>query len=288
MAIQITPEYHTEIAMKRALLRNHHERCFQSLDHTLEAQWEVVLLLTHQLAHYYPEHFSLNRQGNLYTFHNRLLNETQTFEPLNAASLPMEPLNWIGQHVQEDLLIMKQGDEHDEHVILAAGQLCFPGNWSLYFNLGMPFSRIHEPVPGLVDSGIADKIARFVSRIEAGQPWTRLNWSLNAGQRLDTSPETFDQWGHLRHLVSPDTVGTDIHLRVEEQNLFRLSGSNGLLFTIHTYLKPMMALMEVAAWRDRLHSVMKTLPQHLIEYKGIEPYYDKLLQYLEGYCDVQS
>ncbi|WP_188647393.1 heme-dependent oxidative N-demethylase subunit alpha family protein [Marinithermofilum abyssi] len=40
---------------------------------------------------------------------------------------------------------------------LEAGQLCFPGNWSLVFKLGMTFHEIHEPVPRFKEKGVANR-----------------------------------------------------------------------------------------------------------------------------------
>lgn len=145
----------------------------------------------------------------------------------------MEPLDFIGRHVQEDLIFMM---ERDGELYLDAGQLCFPANWSLAFNMGMSFKEIHGPIPGFKNEGLDQRIFTFLMRMEAGDPWVRRNWSLMAGDRLDTSFETYDEWGKGRRNVTRENVGKYVHVRVEVQKLYRLPGSRGLLFTIHTYL----------------------------------------------------
>lgn len=279
LGFQVTAEYASEIALKRRLLAEHPDRCYHALPGTRGAQWEVVDLVLHQLAAYYPNHFSLVCNGDQWTFTNHLLEETTAFTFGDPASLPCDPLDFAGRHVQEDLIVMGQRDD-DLH--LDAGQLCFPGNWSLTFDLGMPFFDIHTPVPVLVSSGLAEKIRRFLLRIEPGQPWTRLNWSLNVGHRLDTAPETFDVWGKMRYQVDEAAVGEQIHLRVEEQNLFRLPGSYALLFTIHTYLMPLAELVVNPVWVEQVYGVLTTLPDEIADYKGLSPYISKVVTYLEG------
>ncbi|MGZ4123733.1 MAG: heme-dependent oxidative N-demethylase subunit alpha family protein, partial [Tumebacillaceae bacterium] len=110
LCIQITNEYVEEMTLKRTLLEQHHNRSYHSLPGTLEAQWEVVELLAHQLAAYYPERFSLEKDGETWTFTNHDFAETTTFRFRDASSLPCEPLDFIGRQVQEDLILMSERD----------------------------------------------------------------------------------------------------------------------------------------------------------------------------------
>jgi dimethylamine monooxygenase subunit A len=274
--IHLTDAYFDEVAEKRRLLAAHPERCFHALPGTLAAQWEVVDTVVHQLVETYPECFSLEKRGDEWTFRNLLLDETVHFTFGDAATLPVQPLDWIGRHVQEDLIIMVQ---RDDDLFLEAGQLCFPSVWSLTFDLGMSFQEIHRPVPWNPELG--EKIRRFLLRVEAGKPWTRLNWAMQVGRWLHISPETFDEWGPARYQLTPDSVATEVHLRVEEQCVMRLPGSNALLFTIHTYLNSLGELSQHPEWAKRLHSVLVTLPDEVTEYKGLSAYREKVIDYLE-------
>jgi hypothetical protein len=277
VSFEITPSYLEEVDQKRKLLTESHERCFKAASHTLPAQWDVVELLLTQMAAFYPEHFQVDIRNESCFFHNRLTDEKLSFRLGDAASLPLAPLDFIGRHVQEDLIIMGQ---RDGALYLDAGQLCFPSNWSLYFNAGMSFQEIHSPIPRFSEQGLDDKIARFLMRIEAGKPWTRINWSLMAGNRLDTALETFDDWGKSRELVTPENAGELVHLRVEVQKLFRLTRSNSLLFTIHTKLLPLQELAQNKEWLARTHQVITELPAYIAEYKGIHAYKAAVIEYL--------
>lgn len=278
VCFEITSEYLQEIAFKRQLLQKYPERCYQSFPYTMEAQWEVVELLLDQMTHDYPESFRFERIGNQCILSNLLTGESFDFIFGDATSLLMEPLDFIGRHVQEDLIIMMQ---RDGDLFLDAGQLCFPANWSLQFNLGMHFMQIHSPIPGFFDEGLAEKIRRFLLRIEPGQPWIRRNWSLTAGEHLDSALETFHLWGQDRKRVTPDNVGEMVHLRVEVQKLFRLPRSNAILFTIHTHLLSLQELVSNQAWAEQFHSVLKELPHYIAEYKGLLLFKDTVIRYLE-------
>jgi dimethylamine monooxygenase subunit A len=278
VAVEVTNQYLDEIKLKRELLRNHPERCYQSTSHTMDAQWEVVDLITHHLAFYYPDKFKLEKNEEQWTFSNVQTNETITFTNGDNTTLDVEPLAFIGNHVQEDLIIMMQ---RDGDLFLDAGQLCFPANWSLYFDLGMSFKEIHSPIPGFQSDFLDDRIMQFLMRIEAGSPWGRKNWSLMAGNRLDTSLETFSEWGQKRKEVTKENAGELVHFRVEVQKLFRLPKSNGILFTIHSHMLPLEQFIQHIPWLKQFYTILHELPEFIVNYKGISLYRNQVLQYLE-------
>jgi dimethylamine monooxygenase subunit A len=276
--IEVTSSYKEEMKLKRKLLENHPERCFQSLPHSVHAQWEVMDTVINHLVTYYPQHFSIERNGRHLIFHNNILNDTHTFIYGDESSLPIQPLDFIGRHVQEDLIFMMQ---RDGDLFLDAGQLCFPANWSLAFNAGMNFKEIHRPIPGFKEEGLDERILTFLLRMEAGDPWVRRNWSLMAGDRLDTSLETFDQWGGDRRRVTEDNAGEFVHFRVEVQKLFRMPGSNGILFTIHTHLLSLERFASNPEWLHQFYQILGELPEHISEYKGISLFKEPVLDYLK-------
>lgn len=276
--IDITERYLKEIQLKRSLLSEHHSRCFQSFPHTNKAQWEALELIMTDLATYFPESFSLKKEGEKHIFFNHLLQEECEFKMGDDSTLLYEPLDFIGRHVQEDLILMVQ---RDGDLYLDAGQLCFPANWSLAFNHGMGFKNIHFPIPGFKEEGLDERILQFLLRLEAGNPWGRKNWSLMAGNRMETSLETFDVWGKDRKKVTVENAGEFVHLRVEVQKLFRLPRSNAILFTIHTHLLPLEKLFEIPEWRRQFYQILRELPSHIADYKGISLYKDKVLAYIE-------
>ncbi|SDJ11645.1 heme-dependent oxidative N-demethylase family protein [Alteribacillus bidgolensis] len=279
VVLTITPEYFEEVALKRQLLESRKEQCFQSFEHSVEAQWEILEMIMQEMVSEYPDYFSLIKNENHWTFQNHLLEEEQSFTFGDSSTLPYEPLDFIGRHVQEDLIYLGQ---RDGELYMDAGQLVFPANWSLNFDLGMSFLEIHSPVPyAFSGSGLAEKVRSFILRIEAGKPWTRYNWTLTVEPILDTSPETFDTWGPKKDKVTSDNAGDLVHLRVEDQRLFRLPRSNGVLFGIHTHLIPLNEYCKNQQWKKQFYNVLTDLPDDLADYKGFISFKDRVVEYLE-------
>ncbi|MFF3022386.1 DUF3445 domain-containing protein [Gottfriedia sp. NPDC057948] len=282
VSIEITPKYENEIKLKRSLLYNSPSHCYQAIPSSFEGQWEIVELVLDHLIRYYPNYFEVHKGHEYWTIYNKLLMEEEQFKFGDRTSVLGKPLNFIGRHVQEDLIYMSQ---RDGDLFLDAGHLCFPSNWSLTFKLGMRFKEIHQPIPMFSEKSLDDRILRFLKNIEQGTPWTRKNWSLMAGKRLDTSLETFDQWGKDRKKVTADNVGEFVHLRVEVQKLFRLAASNGLLFTIHTHFLPLEQFTLNKEWLEQFYKILCELPDFILDYKGISTYKKEVITYLKNKLD---
>lgn len=273
--VQITPNYLKEMKLKRDTIIKNPERCFVALDHTYEAQWEATLYIAKELALRYPDTFTMTSRKYGFTLNNHLLKEEVRFD----YKVNKEPLNDIGKHVQEDLILMFQ---REGQLFLDAGQLCFPSNWSLAFNKGMAFMDIHRPVPGFQEGQLDRRIERFLLHLCPGDPFERSNWSLMAGETLNTHLETFPEWGKKRYSVTEDTVGNYVHVRVEVQKLHRLPKTYTILFTIHTHLLSLKELSKDLNKANQLYTILLSLPKPIEEYKGITPYKSHVMNYLEG------
>ncbi|RNA69301.1 DUF3445 domain-containing protein [Alteribacter keqinensis] len=274
-AVEITSNYQEEITIKRRLLDRHRDRCFSAFPYTYEAQWEAALYLTEQLSAFYPQHFSIMEKGKKRTLINKMSEE----EVHLLYKETDEPLNTIGKHVQEDLILMFQ---REGQLFLDAGQLCFPSNWSLVFNKGMAFKDIHRPVPGFRENSLDARIERFLLHLLPDQPFERVNWSFMAGNRLDTSLEAFPDWGKERYEVTEANAGEKVHLRVETQKLIRLPETYVILFTIHTHLLSLADLCKSKNKGRQVLSILESLPDRVADYKGITPYKHPVLAYIKG------
>ncbi|PMC37884.1 hypothetical protein CJ195_09765 [Bacillus sp. UMB0899] len=275
--LDVTPEYFHEISEKRRVLDSRNEQAFQSFPHSMDAQWELLEMIIDEMTERFPTFFSVKKMDDLWTFQNHLLKEKYTFVFGDSTTLPYEPLDFIGRHVQEDLVYLAN---RDGDLYMDAGQLCFPANWSIAFNLGMTFTEFHSPVP-FTDRGFIEKVRNFLLRMEPGKPFTRLNWTITVEHILDTFPENYDEWGPKKEKITTENIGELVHLRVEDQRLFRLPKSNGILFSIHTSLLPIEELQKNEEWLTRFYHVLTDLPDHIAQYKGFLSYKDKMIQYLE-------
>lgn len=282
--IDVDEHYATEVALKRRLLTDCPAYYYQSQPGHEAAQWDVLELVLTSAARTKPDAFTLRQDGDHWYWQNRLLNEEIKFTFGDPATLPHEPLDWVGRQLQEDLLVLAR-----EETQLVAGQLCFGNGWCLDEKMGLPFWEIHAPItpiPALEPMMRAAQ--KLMERVPVGRPVWRLNWSLKLSDQLDmTSRHTpaLDQLlaDGLPNLT-PDTIGQQLFLRIERQTLTRLPRSGTVLFGIHTYQNRLdLELAERPDGAARLARVLETAPLALLDYKGITPFLEPLLKYLTAY-----
>lgn len=278
--IDIDEHYVAECRERKICLREP-GRCL-ALPHMLPAQWDVLELIMTCLAHDYPEHFRLRREGTRWHWFNGPLGIEDVFIFGDPATLPYEPLEYITRQAQGDWCLL---DQRDSTLWMDAGMVTTQADWSLDFDLGMNFSEWHGPVPLAHELGVFERALGFLLKLQTGRPVRRLNWTMTIHPRLDTSPEQYPLWGRDRCLVSTENVGDLVHLRVELQGLWRLPRSNAIVFSIRCYLIGLRELVTVPKWARRLHRVLKSLHPQLVEYKGLTRYRDTAVEWLAQYDD---
>ena len=139
------------------------------------------------------------------------------------------PLQTLGRLVQQDLCMMQAGPD-GEHVLTAA-VLCFPAGWTLAEKLGRPMMRIHKPVARYTED-VGRRVQRLFDGIRVGAPMWRANAHLSRSPLFN--PLTEDAATD----AAKDAVGQgDLpFVRSERQCLIRLPKTEGIVFSIHTYL----------------------------------------------------
>ena len=65
--------------------------------------------------------------------------------------------------------------------------------------------------------------------------------------------------------------------------MVRLPRSNALMFGIHTYLISLDELVTNPAWAQRMHRVMRDLPEAIADYKGLTRYRQTLVDWLRRF-----
>ncbi|MPQ77448.1 DUF3445 domain-containing protein [Hydrogenovibrio sp. JE_KL2] len=275
----IDEHYLSEMAEREIVLKENPKRCL-AMPHMDLACWDFIDRAMTSLSEDYPNYFSLEKDGEFWTWENKLLGIKDTFTFGQSSTLPKPPLEYIGCQVQGDIALL---DQRNNDLYMDAGVITCPADWSLAFDAGMSFSEWHGPVPLAHEAGIFERALKFLTAIPIGQPVRRLNWTLTINARMDTSPETYPNWGTDRDTVTLENVGEKVYLRVELQVLDRMARSNALLFSIRTYLISMNDLVTNKAWAKRMHRTMKTLPSELIEYKGLSRYHSTLVEWLKQF-----
>ena len=278
-SFDVDEHYLSEMAERARVLERDPGRCLV-MPHMNVAAWDLLEMLMEHLARGYPQHFRLQREGTAWRWQNRAMGIDQSFTFGDVDSLPCEPLEYITRQMQGDFALL---DQRHGDLFMDAGMVTCPADWSLRFDAGMSFKQWHSPVPMAHQMGIFERALKFLLNIQVGHPVRRLNWTITINPRLDTSPETFHEWGSDRGGVTPDNVGRLVHLRVELQHMARLPRSNALLFSIRTYLISMDELASNPAWARRLHRVIRDLPDAIADYKGMTRYRQTLVDWLRPF-----
>lgn len=95
-------------------------------------------------------------------------------------------------------------------------------------------------------------------------------------------PEDSFEHGHGTYSAIPSRPTPDmIQLRTERQTLRRLPKSGAIIFTIRTYLTPIVELGKEPGIPGRLASALRSWPDDVADYKGRTRYFDVLAQYMD-------
>lgn len=277
--LDIDEHYLSEMAERDIVLKENPMRCL-AMDHMDLACWDFIERAMECLSTDYSEHFSLSKDGDNWHWENKLLGISDDFVFGDSSTLSLPPMEYIGRQVQGDIAIL---DQRDNDLFMDAGIITCPADWSLAFDMGMSFSEWHGPVPMAHQAGVFERALKYLTAVPIGKPVRRLNWTLTINARMDTSPETYPYWGKDRTTITPENIAEKVHLRVEVQVLDRMPRSNALLFSIRTYLISLEDLVTNPAWAKRMHRTMKTLPEALIDYKGLTNYHPLLVEYLSQF-----
>ena len=278
--IEVEPDkYHPEIALKSEILASDLPYYMQCSPDAEPLAWEMLEVLLPDMAANLPQYFALERAGSDWTWTNCLLDTVTTFTIGDASTLPLNPLDWMGRQVQEDLILMRESA--DGEAVCAAGHLCFGSAWCLNDKIGASFLNIHHDVPGFQEQvGVPSDL--LMRRLKPGRSVQRQNWSVTCNDQLNLAPMLAGEWHKNRYGITLDNAAHRFFFRVEQQTLTRLPRTRGILFTIHTYLNPLEEVIADPARLRRLTAVLHDYPDALKAYKGMTPYFDVLLAYLDA------
>ncbi|HWH25102.1 MAG TPA: DUF3445 domain-containing protein [Pseudolysinimonas sp.] len=281
--LNVTDEYHHEIAERARVMARDDSR-YAVLPHMYPASWDGARHLMRLAAQEFPEHFQLEEEGDSLHWHNSLLGIDDTFRYGDDASLPMPPLEYIGRQLGEDIVLM---DEREGHLWVDAGLVTFAAGWSLAFNVGMDFQRMHGPVPRAVPEGVFVRAEQFLLRLQPGDDHRRLNWVFQPDRHLDLGMNSYPDW--LPSIMSfMDDIGDDefadrVHIRIEIQHFIRLAESNAVMFLISTRLLSLRDLARVPSWARQTLSVVEEVPQDMVDYKGMTDIRPAIVKWLTEY-----
>lgn len=254
-----------QVLLKRELLAEHGEHVLRAEPDTETAQNEVLDLLIEYLPQRHPEYYRLD--GNRMTVAGI---ETDT------ADEGVMPLHRAGLLVQDDLVLMRQGENGWR---IAAAFLAFPSSWRLSEKFGLPMDEVHAPVPGFEGgSRNAGLINRMFDNLSPDRIVVRWNWSVNWSHALHHPNPTSEE---ERHGVPADKSV----IRIERQTLRKLPTSGDILFTIRIYLDPLAAIFSqpnAAELAASMANQLDAMSEVEIGYKGLTEKRAELVDLLRG------
>jgi len=174
-----------------------------------------------------------------------------------------DPLRRAGLWVQEDLCWL--APDRDGHRLVAAF-VAFPARWRLADKIGQPLGAIHAPVPGFAER-LGASTDRLFARIEVDRPVWRANWSIVDDPALH-QPETKTRYRAIDPAAAD--LGAALFLRAERQTLRRLPRTRAVLFTIHTFVRPLGEVAADPATAAALRARLAEMPSAMRAYKNLE------------------
>ncbi|MCX7306200.1 MAG: DUF3445 domain-containing protein [Hyphomicrobiales bacterium] len=280
--IEIDSSFDFQLAEKRRIHAQHAAQVFVAEPGTENAQAEVLELLRGHLPHRFPRLYRIDFGRLVVPGHPELDGlEEQDLPPLKKASLL----------VQEDLIVMRQGDRGsgESGWRLAAGALCFPSSWVLTEKFGRPMADIHEPVPGFgPGTRNAGLIDRMFDRLQVAQPVERFNWSIQSGAALYhplSDAQRIDRATGRPSRFPDVAAASDAFIRVERQTLRKLPETGDILFTIRIHLDPIALLArrpDRAALAASFTDQLLALDVDQLDYKGLTADRERLVEALRS------
>ncbi|SDU35661.1 DUF3445 domain-containing protein [Stappia sp. ES.058] len=233
---------------------------------THAAQADVLEMLRSYLPDRFPELYTPTATG---------LRLTAAGHDIDLDTSGAPPLKTAARLVQEDLVLMRKGDDGYR---LAAAALCFPSSWSLAEKFGQSMTGIHETVPGFNGARMGMMVARIFDNLPVDRPSWRLNWSLYSSPELHQprakriDPQASDPTRMDHRTLESGAAEFPLFVRVERQTLRRLPTSGDILFTIKVHHDPVSAFARHpngADLAEGLRAQLEALNPDQLAYKGL-------------------
>jgi dimethylamine monooxygenase subunit A len=235
--IELGPDADAAIAAKPMLMDRYPDTVFAVLDERVaEESLEVAGTLVEHLRRRWPD-----RYGDV------------VLDPA------LHPLDAAARLVPEDLVLLV---ERDGRLVFGGGSVCFPNRWDLRSKVGLSMTEVHAPVDRLNEQ-LEAPIDGFFERLTPQRSFWRLGWGV-----LDTS----DWYTPVDGTAAPRPVMLDpdrAYLRVERETLRRFPDTRCILFTIRTYVTPILAACPSPAATRRLAAALGALPDDVRAYKDL-------------------
>ncbi|KAE9377073.1 hypothetical protein N431DRAFT_331950 [Stipitochalara longipes BDJ] len=228
--LTLDSNYLLEHFLRCSLLCTKRPQVIQCLSDSLEACYEVLSIVTSFLSSRFPQHFTLTTMssGGGPAIHNHLTNE---IFPIGLHNCP-NPLEIAAKLSMEDFNILMKNSETGEYHLQASATL-FPAGWKLQERIGTSMANLHAPVPRWNEK-LGGNVNRYFDHLSPKTSMERTNLF------IQTTPDLFQD--------VPEAASTEIiaprrlMVRRERQTFTRLAKTGAVLFTVRTYMTPLVEL----------------------------------------------
>ncbi|KAK1921161.1 hypothetical protein DB88DRAFT_499855 [Papiliotrema laurentii] len=294
------PRYH---ALRKARIAERGKRLYGVLPGAEDAAREILLELSEFLSQRYPSVYKVTRrsgtQGSWFGEPNEIcriqipaLQADYDFDEIDDAML-------IAGLIQPaDLAIMMEGE--DSLYYMKGGCIALAGSWRYEDKIGRDLYYIHTTghVPEYREK-LDLPMTRYHQRLRPETPGWRNNYTLTVDKGQDelawststNGPEDiYDQSAKgpnrdrlTEEFVLPERITdpTQVNVRQERQTLRRMPRTGAVLFTVHSYAEPVMAIASEPGVPGRLASAVKSWKGEVDTHKNGALYKDLLVPYLE-------
>jgi dimethylamine monooxygenase subunit A len=270
--VEIDSTYLDRYRYKRELFTKYPEETIQSLPGTEESCFEALYYLTEFLPLRYPSMFKKTDNG----IFNLVTDDSWDLRRDSAVWKTHHPLQVMGYLTTEDWFVL-QTDDDGTTTRLRAGANCFPAGWKLRERMGHSLWQIHAGKVPMYEQKLSTSMDRFFARHRADKPVTRYNYA------IDISSELFHINPHhnltLESLGRPLTID-QLYLRVERQFLQRLPKTKGLIFSIRTYVTPLLEVMKDRDIARALRTSVSSYSPQVAKYKNKHLWNDVVLKHI--------
>jgi len=264
-----------------------------------QATAAVCVFVCQRLAGEYPEHFAWRaaagdtsagepgggRGGSLdcvLTGEILHFGEGMVLERVETKGEELRPpyasaFDALACQVQSDLNITCRREDGSDW--LAAIHVCAANHWAPEQKVGLPFTEVHVPVPGI--KPIVDQAPRWVRAMVTKGPFVRFVWGVAADTRLNHHPEPppgMDgaRW-HNRHF---DPANPRLFMRVEREVMWGFPEVGASLFTIRTSFRDGEVLRRDPELSAQLAAAIESMSPASLEYKGLAETSDDIVAWL--------
>ncbi|KAJ5099896.1 hypothetical protein N7532_006897 [Penicillium argentinense] len=272
--LTLDKNYMEEHRVRDHLLREKREQVLRCLPESLEACREALEEVSDFLCQRFPNMFQKVSHNDQKFIQNCMTGERFDIGGSPAGERNTDALEAAVRLTMEDLSILMLNNEGEYY--LAASASLFPTGWTVQERIGWTISQLHAPVP-LWHQQVSNSVSKFLSRLTSNSPMERSNYFVEVKRPDEDLFEILYRPGALCEKELSNPSPEQIIIRRERQTFRRLPRTGALVFGVKTYLTTLdqLPMQEL----ENLVKEMKSWPEHVAEYKGMNVWSAKVLEF---------